>query len=684
MKLQFKNSLMFAISSAVLFTSPLANIAYSQDVEEYFLTSNSTEITSSTVEVTAGKRVQDLMDVGYTVSIITQEEIENTAAVNFTDLLKNIPGIQVTRGASNAISIRGESTNRTLVLIDGVKVSFAGFSDENSDILIDPDSIERIEVIKGPASVLYGTTAFGGVINVITKKGGTKPIQGTLKTAYSSENDGVIVNGTVYGKVEDFSFRLNTSYTQQNGLKNYHTQEPDYRRNYEDIFIYGGYDFTDNINLGLTYEYYNENRTDPDEGDFYRYKNDSSKILATLLLTDMAEFLPILKADLHYYRYNSNNDAPASSFSVGGEEGKIDAYGINIQSDWRVGESLYVIAGYEFLYESLDNYQGNWGAATKKANAMSNSAYIHADLTLPYDFTLSAGVRYLSYHAQSDGFENIVIGRPLTSISFPAQNGTEDDFTFSVGLVWRGIDNLALRALYSGGFNPPSVKNKYLGSTHGFFDFLPNPALKSETSNNYELGARFDNGVFSADIAAFYTESENYITTDPDPAGSGDYTYLNTDSAKTWGFEWGFAYKNAFGFKGVEPYVNGTWMQRQITENGITSFDEDLPTIAFNAGLKYAYVFENGIKLNSDVYVRYESDVLTGDNSHGAGDGIGTDQVTTLNMSIGAEWGERAEYFTNLELLNILDTKYVYRGSSIDDEIYDTGFNANIVFGLRF
>ena len=119
--------------------------------------------TLDTMTVTAGRFEQDLMETPMSVSVVTREQIEQSGARNVGELLQLLPGIQVNNDGGQGmkrIKIRGENAFRTLVMIDGQKVSEQK-SMSGAPMLIDPSMIERVEVIKGPASVLYGSDAIG-------------------------------------------------------------------------------------------------------------------------------------------------------------------------------------------------------------------------------------------------------------------------------------------------------------------------------------------------------------------------------------------------------------------------------------------------------------------------------------------------------------------------------------------
>jgi vitamin B12 transporter len=134
--------------------------------------------TLDTVVVTATRTETPLSQIGSSVTVITAEEIEEKQQTQVLDVLRSVPGINLYRygnlGSTTSISLRGTSNTHTLVLIDGVEFrDAAGFGGANLAHLT-TDNIERIEIVRGAQSVLYGSDAIGGVINIITKKGAKK------------------------------------------------------------------------------------------------------------------------------------------------------------------------------------------------------------------------------------------------------------------------------------------------------------------------------------------------------------------------------------------------------------------------------------------------------------------------------------------------------------------------------
>ncbi len=161
----------------------------------------------NTIVVTATGYEQDLSKAPASITVIDREELEKREYNDITDVLRHTPGVVVSgSGSAQTISIRGMSSNYTLFLVDG-KRQYGRDVNPNGDdagfeknILPPVSSIERIEIIRGPASTLYGTDAMGGVVNIITKKvsdrwSGSVELGSVIQ---DQGNAGDIQNGSVY------------------------------------------------------------------------------------------------------------------------------------------------------------------------------------------------------------------------------------------------------------------------------------------------------------------------------------------------------------------------------------------------------------------------------------------------------------------------------------------------------
>ena len=143
--------------------------------------------TQDTMVVTASGFQQKIQDSAASISVIPRQQIEDKAYRDVTDALKDVPGVVVTGGASSSdISIRGMSSKYTLILVDGKRVDTRGTRPNSDNAGIEQgwlppmEAIERIEVVRGPMSSLYGSDAMGGVINVITRKTSRTEWKGSL------------------------------------------------------------------------------------------------------------------------------------------------------------------------------------------------------------------------------------------------------------------------------------------------------------------------------------------------------------------------------------------------------------------------------------------------------------------------------------------------------------------------
>ena len=175
MKHHFSKSLL----ASTIFVSMLGH-AYSNQISPELKSNQSNVNKLETIVVTASGFEQDVKKAAASISVLSQEQINKKAYRDVTDALKDIPGVVVTGGGSSSdISIRGMSSAYTVIMIDGKKVNTRVVrpNSDNSGIeqgwLPGIESIERIEVIRGPMSGLYGSDAMGGVINIITKKTGS-------------------------------------------------------------------------------------------------------------------------------------------------------------------------------------------------------------------------------------------------------------------------------------------------------------------------------------------------------------------------------------------------------------------------------------------------------------------------------------------------------------------------------
>ncbi|MEI8145644.1 MAG: TonB-dependent receptor, partial [Alphaproteobacteria bacterium] len=176
------------------------------------------------IVVTATRNETPINQVGSAITVVRREEVARANPASLVDVLRTVPGLDISEtggpGAVTSVRLRGANSGQTLVLIDGQRVNDpSGPSGEFNFGSLAPGLIERIEVLRGPQSALYGSDAIGGVINIITKKG-NGPTQVTLEAqggSYGTASGG----GTISGSKDGFSYAFSAFGTRSDGFSRY-------------------------------------------------------------------------------------------------------------------------------------------------------------------------------------------------------------------------------------------------------------------------------------------------------------------------------------------------------------------------------------------------------------------------------------------------------------------------------
>lgn len=678
-------------------------------------------LVSEDVVVSASRVDKELLDVPMSVSVVTKSEIEKSPARTVGELLQDVPGVRLHKSGGqgiNRISIRGEDTKRTLILIDGQKISEQKSMD-GTPLLIDPSVIERIEVIKGPASVLYGSEAMGGVVNIITKKGGDKPIQGQLGLGFNGSTSGFDENLSLYGGMNGWKYRVSGSNTNQHAVRTPDGLAPYSKFEQRSGSAFLSYDISDSVTVGGSYDmFYSEIMAGSvDSPGFYVDIDPWERQKASVFMEakNITSWLPRLRFDAFWQetRKNMHNHVVQMNGGV-----LVDPYannkardlGLSLQADWAIGENNYLITGYEFLNDWLDAS----GRTESHINMMvsprmqivsdglstndfegrmtTHALFAQMETRLPQDFVLTYGVRQTwvnSRMSKAKGWEYskttpYMMGQPLgTSITNqPATvgaTGSEWDSkpVFNMSLMWQGIDALTLRIGWAQGFRVASLQDRYVMSSMGGGTILPNPSLKPEYSNNWEIGARYAAHGLNLDFVVFYSIANDYIASETVNSADDISRYINVGKAYTHGAELAASYDLPYGFT---PYVSATYLRRKYDYGNFTTWYSGTPTWGGRFGLRTRHDINKDLEVVGDVYGRFSS--LSKEETRNEDGSIETTRYrawTTANASLGLNFGDKKQYSVNVEVLNIFDKKYM-----IDGAIYEPGVHANLKFTVSF
>ncbi|WP_291301507.1 TonB-dependent receptor [Desulfovibrio sp. MES5] len=665
---------------------------------------------TDTVKVSASRVEKELLDVPMAVSVVTEEQIKLSPAATVGGILQDIPGVQVVNSGAQGlkrIAIRGESPNRVLILIDGQKIA-ENKSMDGSALLVDPAMIERIEVIKGPASVLYGSEAMGGVINIITKKGGTKPIQGQITTSYNGATRGFDESLSLFGGYEGLKYRVTGANTYQHNLStpDGEAQHSKFKQQSGSAFL--SYDFTPHLTVGGLYEqFYSEILAgDTSTPNFFVDMSPWERKKAAVFaeIKDIASFLPRLRMDA-FWQHNRKKmlnhvESASGAISVlmdNYANNKNEQWGASLQSDWAIGENNYLITGYEFNRDGLDaktdtDMTMNMSPMMKtltnshykyKGYMDTHALYALMESKLPWDFTLSYGVRqtWVSSHmGTAEGWQRKKTSMSPNATIGPINAGSPGDTwesqpVFNVSLMWQGIQDLTLRAGFSQGFRVPNLQEKYVLSSMGGGTVYPNQDLKPERSNTWELGARYYAHGLSLDVTGFYTVADDYISSMQ--TGTNLYHYQNVSKAKTHGVEFSAGYDLPFGFT---PYIDVTWMKREFNNDKYKTWKTGTPEWTGRTGVRALYPVNDNLDIIGDAYIRFASktEQETGTVTRTI---YSNDAWTTANAMLGVKFGSEKQYSVIGEVLNIFNEKYAL---DTGNAIYEPGVHANIKVSVEF
>ena len=676
-----------------------------------------TAMTSRAVVVTATRTERDIFDVPSSISVVTGKQMERQPQGTVAQQLQDIPGIQVSDGGmgggAKRVMIRGEGPSRVLVLIDGMKISEQKSMD-GSMIMIDPLNIERIEVIKGPASVLHGSEAIGGVVNIITKKGGDKPVQGGLAFTYDGSNDSTTPYGTVYGSYKGFSYRLSGDYTDagdKHGGSGTIDNSNYLQRNMSAYLDYSwgagkigaGYDHywshihipgavSGGANVELHLPLWKRDR-------FYAFveQDEISNVLRKVKLNG---FVQRTKKDFwNNITVNTRIDMGPAMY---GEmnvwqhpytRNKQYTYGANLQTDWTLGDDHYVIAGVDFLHDKLDADDERTGRVTmQRYNAMTGAP--SGPLTVMSDtydlFHYKAHQQTIALFIQDEwtfhpdwtatfGLRQTWLRSELSDTNDPTlreDSSTDSHLVGSAALVYSGFENWRLRGLYSQGYRYPLLNQLYIGTTHGSSGQLyPNPDLKPETSHNFELGARYEQWGITADLALYYNLADDYINSRT-ITGSSDMIFENVDKAKTYGAELVLSYE--YEPWGLTPYISGAYMHRTFERgSGSKTSNTGDPRWTGRTGLRFERDVTPWMSFHADAYGRFAAQAKETSSSGATETYAGWG---TANLAFGARFGEEKNFFVDVNLNNLLDKRYHIASSALEEP----GFHAVIRAGFEF
>ena len=632
---------------------------------------------------TATKTEKNIDGVSASVIVITQKDIEKISASTLKDVFEKIPSINAQFGrfphpssASKAsVSIRGAGANGTLILIDGKRLS--GETESPYELNRIPASmIERIEIVKGSMSTLYGSDAIGGVINIITKK--VDKNSSTLDVKYGQNGHGEAkeknVNFTTSGTKEDIKYKLfgsiidtssyskNKSYTQvatnpttgavlvanpQNNISGTNKVTFSDDANVKNVGTRIEKNLNDNVSLGFDLNYLDENRegtyigsaafsggglikNTPVNSEDNNRRFDVSSDLKYQINDDLSGQTKVYRS---YYK--KRNETTPINFA-----GPVNTkFSANVTIDtiesnltYVLNDSNIITTGLEFREETRDSSAINPVASssnfiTKKVQY--KSLFIQDEIALTNSLNATMGARY-------DKISN-----------------ADNKATIQIGLVQKLTENTNLRANYAQGYRAPDIAELYVvspsykdGKRFGS-DVIFGPKtsayeLKPEQSQTFEIALSNRMDKLFSEIVLFNTKIDDKI--ELVSYGSGNAKYYTSENL------------DKVDIKGVELNLDYTLNDNADLNFNLTYLDtEDKSTnkeLIFTPDLSASLGFNYKILSNvaTNLSLRYLGEQYSDTQNTAT-----TDDYTLVDVGVKYDVNKTLTLYTGID--NIFDTK---------------------------
>lgn len=472
----------------------------------------------------------------YRIEVINSRQIEQKAAINMADLLKDQTSMRITQDPVFGTSLRmqGLSGENVKFLMDGVPM--IGRMNGNFDLTqINLYNVDHVEIIEGPMSVIYGSNALAGVINIITKENRSSLLN-TTANVYLESVGVVNFDAAVSFNKKKHGFSVEGGRNFFGGYSPMDTSRSQTFKPRRQYFFDGYYAFTSNkFRIKIAGDYFNEFILDKGslrvpyfetafDNDFttirYSVKADASlKLRGSRVISLLASYSVWDRMRQTYYNDLTTLTKTPVQQSWARDTSSIHAFiarGTFTQSN----------ADKKFNYQAGFDINDETGYGEKIAGNKQTIGDYAVFLSAKYD-----PVRTLSIQPGLRLIYNTKFGTPLV---------------YALSAKWTIIDPLSLRFSYSHGFRAPSIKELYLVFVDINHDILGNPDLKSETSNNFNLnlnyGKEWGKSAISLDFTCFYNLINNVILLARVNSDLTSYTYRNISKYKTAGFQIGSSF----------------------------------------------------------------------------------------------------------------------------------------------
>lgn len=575
------------------------------------------------VVVTATKTELTQKENPRSVEVITKEDIQNTGAISVRDALRtatNIDIVSVNHGGGENISIRGGDTDGVLILVNGRRVAGENyFMSQGSNAYaldrLNLSNVDHIEILRGPASAIYGSGAMSGVINIITKKSEKPEFSVGVATGTNEMSNYYHYDTGKNGKVSvnfDVNFSKLRNIDSKAGKNLLHGPKQAYNLNLD-------YEMDENNNLNLMLDYAKDNQeTRMRDFSVSSSAPDDLKYPITSFTSERKTIA------LTYDGKNSNSDYslsasysqlnrdPYAADTPGTNEKKYKSWNIEARDTIRTSDNNKLIFGGEYRGDKASIYSGD----NTVKNTDQYSLYLYDEYRVDNKLLLTPAIRY-DYHK-----------------SFGSHTSPNLGATYFIS------DKSRFKANYGTSYRAPSVDELYGAFTHGGIwggmAIVGNPDLKPEKSKGWEISYEQEFGdTTSAKLTYFDNKKEDAISYKIEMASPSQMgKFYNIDSTSSKGVE--FEIKHDFG-KGFTLVGNYNWLDSVDDTTGerlnYNARNTYMAKLMWTEPIKKEWNITAWNKWYTDF--QYDSDTVY--------------SVNTFNFTVTKRWGDKYRVFAGID-----------------------------------
>ena len=591
------------------------------------------------ISISASRTEIPATEVAGALTVLTKQQIENFHAVHVSEVLQAVPGLNVsTQGSAGnltQIRIRGAEANQVLVIIDGIEVNDPASSSEFNFAHLTADSIERIEVLRGPQSALWGSDALAGVINITTKKADRNK-QLIVKNSYGSENtyQGGI---TVFTRSDKYNLSISGNFIDTDGFNIATTGQE--RDGYENatLNIKTGYQLNEKISFGASSRYTNaSNEFDPALGTpVDGFGEIDVEQFYSRIFSEIKTFGGAWNHLLEVSLVDTSNDTIDGFFGRSKTEATKAKYAYQSTLNLPSFDSLPVKQSLTFAVEREQERFKQQGTSFPGFDPNQRQRITNYGKVAEYrakileNWALSASFR----HDDNDEFDN------------------QETYNIGINYVHPETNSKAYITHATGAKNPTFTE------LFGFApnSFIGNPDLEAETSEAWEIGVsqQFLENRLTIDTAIFKEDLKDEIQTlfEFDPASMSFLSRPDNNDSRS-------------QRKGVEISITSIISEALSANSSFTYLDTSEPDASGNdrteirrpsqqwsGQVNYSFLSN---KANLNVNIDYIGDRK--DIDFGTGNRVTLDDYTLINVAFNYQFNDKVKFFAKMN--NIFDEEY--------------------------